>query len=223
MVLEVAREQARELGHGWLGTEHLLLGVLAARPRVVEFLPRVTFDRVRGVVEHVRGLRQEGVETRHFSSRVQGVLDLAGRATRAQGRLITADDLGLAILEQGEGVAMWVLNKVGLEPERLERGPDGDFEPLHQERERRRLRATEGPMRERVQLELEGLLTYARGSAKAADAVPDRSIEDVRGFIGGALTMLARLDLVSAEELARWRERIMAEIPPTDTGRFEGR
>ena len=65
-----------------------------------------------------------------------------------------------------------------------------------------------------VRRELDALLRYAHA---IADTAPRERREDAadaaRCYMGGALTVLEHLDLVSGEEYAEWWERLMARLP----------
>lgn len=68
-----------------------------------------------------------------------------------------------------------------------------------------------------VAAELEGLLGYARAVGRAAAQHPERSdiVDGGRGYIGGALTTLLHLDLVTKAEHSEWFQRLNDELPPT--------
>jgi hypothetical protein len=72
-------------------------------------------------------------------------------------------------------------------------------------------------MEDRVRAELEALLRYTRAVAQAAERHPDRSdvVDGGRGYLGGALTTMHHLGLLSDEEHREWWERLMDELPPT--------
>jgi hypothetical protein len=69
-----------------------------------------------------------------------------------------------------------------------------------------------------VRHELEKLLGYAQGVGRAAQQFPDRAdiVIGGRGYIGGALTTLHHLGLVSWKEHQEWWARLMDELPPTN-------
>jgi hypothetical protein len=69
-----------------------------------------------------------------------------------------------------------------------------------------------------VRRELEGLLAYANAVGDRARREPDREdvVDSGRGYIGGALTTLAHLGLVTDAEHDEWWSRLMGELPPTE-------
>ena len=72
-------------------------------------------------------------------------------------------------------------------------------------------------MEDRVRAELEALLDYARAVGASAKRHPDRSdiVDGGRGYLGGALTTMHHLGLLSDDEHRDWSQRIEDEMPPT--------
>ena len=69
-----------------------------------------------------------------------------------------------------------------------------------------------------VRRQLEGLHRYAKAVGASAKRSPDRAdiVDSGRGYLGGALTTLRNLQLVSEEEHSEWWQRLMDELPPTN-------
>src|SRR2546421_213269 len=60
-VLELTKEEARAFNHNWIGTEHLLLGILREGSAATELITQgVTFEGMRGGIMFILGGRQEG-------------------------------------------------------------------------------------------------------------------------------------------------------------------
>ena len=117
--MRFALQEARSLRHNYLGTEHLLLGLLdtgeGAGPTVLESLG-VDADSVRRSVLRIigRGTREPGLRSR-MTPRAKRVLDLAARETRRmRGRCVQTEHLVLGILREGEGVAAQILSDAGV-------------------------------------------------------------------------------------------------------------
>ena len=120
-----ARDEAERLGHGHIGTEHLLVALVqdeaGAAGRVLAEL-HVGLAEVRARVEHIVP-REE--DSRHvagssggqlpFTPRVSHIVSLAVRemAVRAGATEVDTGDLLLAIERDGEGVAVQVLEQLG--------------------------------------------------------------------------------------------------------------
>ena len=81
-----------------------------------------------------------------------------------------------------------------------------------------RTRRATHTMDARVRDELERLLEYARAVTRSARRFPDRT--DIRdggmGYVGGALTTMLHLGLISDAEHQEWQDRLTAALPPSD-------
>jgi Clp amino terminal domain, pathogenicity island component len=114
----LAQEEARELGHKSIGTEHLLLGLLRERDGIAArvLVERgITLQRARAEVERIVG---SGAGTRQghipFTPRAKKVLDLSLReAKRLHHDHIGTEHILLGLLREGEGVAAKVLVDAG--------------------------------------------------------------------------------------------------------------
>jgi len=103
-VVERAQEEARGLGHAYIGTEHLLLGVLAVRP-----LSGMTLEQARRDAEALVG-RGDGASEGQipFTARAKKVLELSLR--EAHPAMIEPEHIALAILREGEGAGFQLLS-----------------------------------------------------------------------------------------------------------------
>src|SRR5712692_7324112 len=62
-VLELAKEEARAFNHDYIGTEHLLLGILREGSAAAALINQgVTFEGMRGGIMFILGGRQEGTQ-----------------------------------------------------------------------------------------------------------------------------------------------------------------
>ena len=120
-VLQLARKEADRFNHGYVGTEHLLLGLIALGQGVaVNVLQRmgVNLEQVRLEVEKAVGV---GPETKTvgnvpFTPRVKKVLALAGSEARALNHAyVGTEHILLGVLREGEGVASRVLKNLGID------------------------------------------------------------------------------------------------------------
>ncbi|WP_219417129.1 Clp protease N-terminal domain-containing protein [Pseudonocardia nigra] len=120
-VVVLAQEQARDLGHNYIGTEHLLLGVvhLPDDVGVRRALDRLgcTASAVRAAAEQMIGCGEPTTgRSGHipFTPRAKEVLELSLReALRRGDNHIGPEHLVLAILTEGRGVAAKILTQVG--------------------------------------------------------------------------------------------------------------
>jgi Clp amino terminal domain, pathogenicity island component len=120
----LAQDEARGLGHNYLGTEHLLLGLLAEGQgvawRVLDHLG-VSAATARAQVEAIIG-RGYGTPAGPipFTPRSKKVLELAGReAKRLCHNFVGTEHLLLGLVREGEGVAAQVLASLGADRARV--------------------------------------------------------------------------------------------------------
>jgi prophage maintenance system killer protein len=118
--VQLSQEEARLLNHHYIGTEHLLLGLLAAREGVaakaLETLG-ISLPAVRAQVEEIIGHGQT-TPSGHipYTPRAKKVLDLSMREALQLGHnYIGTEHLLLALVREGEGVAAQALLSYGIE------------------------------------------------------------------------------------------------------------
>jgi hypothetical protein len=117
-VVVLAQEEARLLNHNYIGTEHLLLGLIhegqGVAARALESLD-VSLEAVRARVEEIIGQGQSA-PTGHipFTPRVKKVLELSLREALQLGHnYIGTEHILLGLIREGEGVAAQVLAELG--------------------------------------------------------------------------------------------------------------
>jgi ATP-dependent Clp protease ATP-binding subunit ClpC len=120
----LAQEEARKLNHNYIGTEHLLLGLIqegeGVAAKALESV-QVNIDAVRGQVVEIIG-RGSSPPSGHipFTPRAKKVLELSLREALQLGHnYIGTEHILLGIIREGEGVAAKVLVKLGIDLERL--------------------------------------------------------------------------------------------------------
>jgi ATP-dependent Clp protease ATP-binding subunit ClpA len=123
-VLVYAQDEARGLRHDFIGTEHLLLGVVAANDEaVVQALAGYDFtlEDVRTAVTAIVGPGEEEiVGAPAFTPRAKKVLELSLREALALGHdHIGVPHILLAIMREGEGVGAMVLETLGVDYDRI--------------------------------------------------------------------------------------------------------
>jgi ATP-dependent Clp protease ATP-binding subunit ClpC len=120
----LAQEEAQRLGNNYIGTEHLLLGIISegesVAAKVLENLG-INLQKVRGEVESIVGKgnassQQEMV----FTPRAKRVIELAFEEARALAHnYIGTEHLLLGLVREGEGVAARVLTNLGVDPSKI--------------------------------------------------------------------------------------------------------
>src|SRR6202046_194909 len=117
-VLVLAQEEARQLGHSFIGTEHLLLGLLQLEDTLgaiaLESLG-IRISEVREKVEETIGMAGSPPSgSPPFTPRAKKVLELALREAMQLGHsYIGTEHLLLGLVREGEGVAATVLVSLG--------------------------------------------------------------------------------------------------------------
>jgi ATP-dependent Clp protease ATP-binding subunit ClpC len=117
-VVVLAQEEARKLNHSYIGTEHILLGLISegegVAAKALDSLS-ISLDAVRAQVEEIIG--QGGSSpSGHipFTPRAKKVLELSLREALQLGHnYIGTEHILLGLLREGEGVATQVLVKLG--------------------------------------------------------------------------------------------------------------
>lgn len=121
-VINLAADEARQYHHGWLGTEHLLLAFArldSAAVRTIFKSEGLKIDDIRKAFEKVLAgseTSDDGVST---TPRVQRVMGIAEGIALRDERRATSEDLLLATLEDGEGLAVVLIRECGGDPARI--------------------------------------------------------------------------------------------------------
>jgi ClpA/ClpB-like protein len=123
-VVVLAQEEARMLNHNYIGTEHLLLGLIreadGVAAKALESLG-ISLDAVRQQVEEIIGQGQQA-PTGHipFTPRAKKVLELALRESQQLGHnYIGTEHILLGLIREGDGVAAQVLVRLGADLNRV--------------------------------------------------------------------------------------------------------
>ena len=125
-VVVLAQEEARHFNHNYIGTEHLLLGLLredeGVAARALSSL-NVTLDEVCRRVESIVGCGEEGTGGQApFTPRSKKVLELALREALQLGHdYIGTEHILLGLVQEPRGVAVQVLFSLNAGPEAIRR------------------------------------------------------------------------------------------------------
>ena len=123
-VLALARKEADRFHHNYVGTEHLLLGLInLAQGVAVNVLQKMGLDleTVRAAVEKQVGTGPESKPTGNipYTPRVKKVLALAGKEAKALNHsYVGTEHILLGLLREGEGVAARVLRSLEVDIDR---------------------------------------------------------------------------------------------------------
>ena len=124
-VLSLAHQEAERMRHNYIGTEHLLLGLIREEGGVAGRVLRelgLEAERVQEVIERLTGTGQNQGGKLDLAPGTQQVLELAVEEARHMGHhYIGTEHLLLGLVQYGEGVALDVLRKLGVTPEQIRR------------------------------------------------------------------------------------------------------
>ncbi len=118
-VLALAQQEALRLGHVYIGTEHLLLGLLSEGEGVAAKALgslNINLDTVRNQVESVIGHGDEKGGEVSYTPRAKKVLELSVEEAQSLGHnYIGTEHILLGLIREGEGVAAQVLRGMGVD------------------------------------------------------------------------------------------------------------
>ncbi|CAN5476477.1 ATP-dependent Clp protease ATP-binding subunit [soil metagenome] len=123
-VLTLAQEEAQRFNHNYIGTEHLLLGLVregdGVAARVLSNMG-VQLTKVRSAVEFIIGRGDSGVTGEiGLTPRAKKVIELAvDEARRLNHHYIGTEHLLLGLVREGEGIAAGVLESLGVNLEKV--------------------------------------------------------------------------------------------------------
>jgi len=123
-VVVLAQEEAKLLNHNYIGTEHILLGLIhegeGVAAKALETLG-INLDAVRDQVQEIIGQGQQAPSGHiPFTPRAKKVLELSLREALQLGHsYIGTEHLLLGLIREGEGVAAQVLTRLGADTNRV--------------------------------------------------------------------------------------------------------
>lgn len=122
LVVVHAEDEARDLGHDWVGTEHVLLGLLREKDGIaarVLVARGITFEEVRSLVATMTGPGQVTGQI-PFTPRAKGIVERAPEEAKSLGHEWTGTEHVLLALTREEGsVAAQIVVDLGASPRLL--------------------------------------------------------------------------------------------------------
>ncbi len=134
-VLQHARKEAERFNHGYIGTEHILLGLASLGQGVaITVLQKmgVDLERIRREVEKVVGTGPETVVVGNvpYTPRVKKVLALAGNEARSLNHsYVGTEHILLGLMREGEGVAAHVLRSLDVDLQKARKAIMSELDP----------------------------------------------------------------------------------------------
>ncbi len=122
-VILLSQEEAKALKHNYVGTEHVLLGIIAEGTGVGALSLKefgVTSENTRAEVIKAIGEGEKELELVGFTPRTKRLFELSFNEARNLGHnYVGTEHLLLGLLAEGEGVAIVILKKLGVDIEKL--------------------------------------------------------------------------------------------------------
>jgi ATP-dependent Clp protease ATP-binding subunit ClpC len=124
-VLSLAHQEAERMRHNYIGTEHLLMGLIREEGGVAGRVLRelgLEADRVQEIIERLTGTGSYRGGKIDLSPGTEQVLGFGVEEARKMGHhYIGTEHILLGLIRYGEGVAMDVLRRMGVTPEQVRR------------------------------------------------------------------------------------------------------
>lgn len=119
----LAQEEAKKFNHSYVGTEHLLLGLMAEEQGIAAVTLKemgVTLENARKEVYDIVGMGPESVELVGMTPRTKKIFELAfGEARNFGHNYVSTEHLLLGLIAEGEGIATAILKRLGVDPAKL--------------------------------------------------------------------------------------------------------
>lgn len=119
-----AQSEAREQGHSYIGSEHILLGILKEPGGASSILGQVAvnYERAKDAIAEIVAPEDTTVTSLTYTPRTKKIFELALEIANELGHnYIGTEHLLLAILREGKGVAVLALRNLGIDITVLER------------------------------------------------------------------------------------------------------
>ena len=122
--LRLAQEAAQDMGHGYVGCEHLLLGLLREEEGIAHRVLAeygLTDEMVCGILQRSVGQGSSGdAPSQGLTPRAKSVIELAvGEARRMNAGYIGTEHLLMGLLREGSNMAVRILRTVGIDHRRM--------------------------------------------------------------------------------------------------------
>ncbi|MGM0414479.1 MAG: ATP-dependent Clp protease ATP-binding subunit [Bacillota bacterium] len=119
-VLKYAEEEARYLKHNYIGTEHILLGLIREDEGIAGSILvdlDITLDKVRKKVKNIIGegnQKEDSIKSIGLTPRTKKILNLSmDEARRLDHNYIGTEHILLALVREGEGVGINIITQLG--------------------------------------------------------------------------------------------------------------
>ncbi|MDX9917664.1 MAG: ATP-dependent Clp protease ATP-binding subunit [Gudongella sp.] len=119
----LAQEEAKKFNHSYVGTEHLLLGLIAEEQGIASVALKdsgVNLEKARKEVYDIVGMGGEETEIVGMTPRTKKIFEMAFAEARNFGHnYVSTEHLLLGLIAEGEGIATAILKRLGVDPQKL--------------------------------------------------------------------------------------------------------
>ncbi|HEX2346884.1 MAG TPA: Clp protease N-terminal domain-containing protein [Ktedonobacterales bacterium] len=226
-VLSLAQEEAQRFNHNYIGTEHLLLGLVRERDGVAAMVLSnldVELEKVRGAVEFIIGRGDRLVLGEiGLTPRAKKVIELAvDEARRLNHHYVGTEHILLGLVREGEGIAAGVLESLGVNLEKVRRATlevlnqGGGVTPRGGSTSRPAMPAEFGKFTERARKALGDAMTEARAREQREAGTGHMLLALALDQDGLAAQALIRAGLDLAETRAALEQELGPRKTPAD-------
>lgn len=123
-VMVLAQAEARDQGHSYIGSEHLLLGLLKEKGGAYSILSQVgvEYEAAKAAINAIIAPEEGPVTSLNYTPRTKKIFELSLEvANELEHNYIGPEHLLLGILREGQGVAVLALKNMGLDTKGLEK------------------------------------------------------------------------------------------------------
>ena len=122
----LAQREARISGQSYIGSEHLLLGIIketSGAGSSILYQVGITYDLAKQELDSIVSANSSGenLGPLNYTPRTKRIIDLSYEAARVMNsKLVGTEHILLAILKEGQGIAVMILRNLGIDTESLE-------------------------------------------------------------------------------------------------------
>ena len=122
VLLKQAEKEREELSHPYVGSEHLLLAILKRDSIIKETLEEagLTYQKFREELIHIVGIPKKNIEVNLYTPLLKRILSNALSDARENNKgIVTESHLLVAMLDEGEGIAIRIMIGLGIDLDEL--------------------------------------------------------------------------------------------------------
>ena len=122
-VISFAQQMAQQLGHNYVGTEHLLLGIIKEEESIAAKALKnlgIEIEQVQQIIVQSVGVGDKPTELLGYTPRTKKVFELSiGEARSLNHNYVGTEHLLLGIIKAGDGIATKILTELGANPQNV--------------------------------------------------------------------------------------------------------